>query len=674
VNGASAPPEQPPADGTLRVVIENISPCVDGGRFAAKRTLGDHVTVRADVFADGHDVVGCALLFRSETAGDWQRVAMTPLGNDRWQGGFEVRELGRWLYTVEAWVDHLQTWRLDLLKKHAADQPLEVELLRGAQLVQAVAARAAPTDAPRLVQWARDLADAQLQVEQRVELAQSAALHGLAQSCAADPGAVRRQPPLALQIDRVRARYSSWYELMPRSTAGAPAARGTLASCEARLGYVAQMGFDVLYLPPIHPIGTAQRRGPNNQPEAAPDDPGSPWAIGAEAGGHKAIDPQLGTLADFQRLVARAGELGIEIALDLAFQCSPNHPYVREHPEWFLHRPDGTIQYAENPPKQYPDIYPFYFECAAWRELWLELASIVEFWIEQGVRIFRVDNPHTKPFALWEWLIARVRARHPEVIFLAEAFTRPHVMYRLAKLGFTQSYTYFAWRNTCQELTAYFSELSTPPVSEFFRPNLWPNTPDILSEYLQFGGRPAFMARLVLAATLGASYGIYGPAYELMEHEARESGSEEYRDSEKYQIRHWDLTRSDSLSEFIARVNRIRREHPALQSDAGLLFHPVDNDALIAYSKTAPGGADAILTVVNLDPHHRQSGWLQLDLDALGLAAERSFQAHDLLSGARFLWQGRRNYVALDPQQTGPAHVLRIRRRVRTERDFDYFL
>jgi len=671
---APLPAAQLPCEGTLRVVIENIAPCVDGGRFAVKRTCGEHITVQADVFADGHDVVSCVLLYRPQQQHEWQRAPMSALGNDRWQGGFEAGEPGRWLYTIEAWVDHLQTWRLDLRKRHVASQQLQVELLRGAQLVRALAARAHGADAPRLMQWAQDLADSGLGMEQRVALAQSAALHGLAQSYP-DPQAVRRhEPPLALQVERVRARYSTWYEMLPRSAASALGARGTLADCEARLPYVAQMGFDVLYLPPIHPIGNAQRRGPNNQPTAAPGDPGSPWAIGSEAGGHKAIDPSLGTLADFHRLVAHAGEFGIEIALDLTFQCSPDHPYVHEHPEWFLARPDGTIQYAENPPKQYPDIYPFYFETAAWRDLWLELASIVEYWIAQGVRIFRVDNPHTKPFALWEWLIARVHSSRPDVIFLAEAFTRPHVMYRLAKLGFTQSYTYFAWRNTRHELTEYFRELASPHVSEFFRPNLWPNTPDILSEYLQFGGRPAFMARLVLAATLGASYGIYGPAFELMEHEAHESGSEEYRDSEKYQIRHWDLARPDSLRDFIASINRIRREHPALQSNAGLLFHPVDNDALIAYSKTAPGGADAILTVVNLDPHHGQSGWLELDLDALGLASERMFQAHDLLSGARFLWQGRRNYVALDPLQNGPAHVLRIRRRVRTERDFDYFL
>jgi starch synthase (maltosyl-transferring) len=448
---------------------------------------------------------------------------------------------------------------------------------------------------------------------------------------------------------------------------------GTFADTEALLPYIAGMGFDVLYLPPIHPIGVTERKGKNNSTQPEQDDPGSPWAIGSAEGGHKAIHPQLGTLEDFKRLMATAGEYGIEIALDIAFQTSPDHPYVREHPEWFLKRPDGTIQYAENPPKKYQDIYPFYFECAAWRELWNELKSVVEYWIAQGVRIFRVDNPHTKPFAMWEWLISEVKRARPDVIFLSEAFTRPKVMYRLAKLGFTQSYNYFPWRNTKHELIAYFTELYSPPVIDFFRANLWPNTPDILPEYLQYGGRAAFMTRLTLAATLGASYGIYGPAFELMEHQAREPGSEEYLDSEKYQLRHWDLDRPDSLRDFIARVNRIRREHVALQSDRGLKFHHTDNDSLLAYSKTAETGEDAILVIVNLDPHHVQSGWVDLDLATLELPPDLPFQVHDLLSGARFLWRGARNYVSLDPQHS-PAHIFRIRRRVRSERDFDYFL
>jgi starch synthase (maltosyl-transferring) len=611
-----------------RVIIENLSPLVDGGRFPVKRVIGDDVTVEADVFADGHDVVSCALLFRADPEKEWTRAPMVPLGNDRWRGKFPVRALGRYHYTVVGWIDHLATWRRDIAKKEEAGQDISVDVLRGKELE-------------------RTGVDPEL--------------------------TVRYDPPLTVEVDRVRARFSTWYELFPRSASPEPERHGTFADVEALLPEISAMGFDVLYLPPVHPIGTSERKGPNNVVGAGKNDPGSPWAIGGTAGGHKALHPQLGTMAQFERLVSRARELDIDIALDIAFQCSPDHPYVREHPEWFLKRPDGTIQYAENPPKKYQDIYPFNFETPAWRELWAELTSVVKFWIGHGVRVFRVDNPHTKPFLMWDALIAEVKREHPETLFLSEAFTRPKVMYRLAKGGFTQSYTYFTWRNTKPEITEYFTSLTQPPVSEFFRPNLWPNTPDILPEYLQFGGRAAFMTRLVLAATLGASYGIYGPAFELMEHEPREPGSEEYLDSEKYQLRAWDRKRPDSLRDFIARVNRIRHENAPLQSDSGLRFHKIENDSLIAYSKTTPDGADAVLAVANLDPHHAQAGWLDLDLASLGLPADRPFQVHDLLSGARFLWNGPRNFVSLDPSQT-PAHVFRVRRRVRTEKDFDYFL
>ena len=585
-------------NGKIRIVVENIQPQVDCGRFAAKRLVGDTVIVEADVFADGHDKVKCELLYRFDADTEWRTAAMQALGNDRWRATFVAQQIGLYRFTVRAWLESVLDWQ-----------------------------RNEPTD-PELV--------------------------------------FQHEPPVSLVVERERAGFSSWYEFFPRSV-------GTFKECEAHLPYVAQMGFDVVYLPPIHPIGKAFRKGANNSLTPQPDEPGSPWAIGGVEGGHKSIHPQLGTLEDFKRLVGKATALGIEIALDLAFQTSPDHPYVREHPEWFLKRPDGTIQYAENPPKKYQDIYPFYFESDAWQELWTELKSVVEFWIAQGVSIFRVDNPHTKPFGLWEWLIGEVHKEHPDIIFLAEAFTRPKVMYRLAKLGFTQSYTYFTWRNGKQELIDYFTELSRPPVADFFRPNLWPNTPDILNEYLQFGGRPAFMVRLVLAATLSANYGIYGPAFELLEHEPREPGSEEYRDSEKYQTRDWDLKRADSLRDFLARMNRIRRDHPALQRDRQLRFHDIDNDALIAYSKTTAQGDDSMLIIVNLDPHHAQSGWLKLDLSTLGVPAEEPFQAHDLLGGARFLWRGPRNYVALDPAHS-PAHIFRIRRKVRTERDFDYFL
>jgi starch synthase (maltosyl-transferring) len=464
--------------------------------------------------------------------------------------------------------------------------------------------------------------------------------------------------------------------MFPRS-AGADGEHGTFRDLESRLDYVAGMGFDVLYLPPIHPIGTTHRKGKNNARTALPGDVGSPWAIGSPEGGHKSVHPELGTLEDFRRLVRTAREKGLEIALDVAFQCSPDHPYVAEHPDWFRTRPDGTIQFAENPPKKYEDIVPFDFDTADRRALWDELASVFEHWIAQGVEIFRVDNPHTKPFRFWEWLIDRIHAEHPEVIFLSEAFTRPKVLYRLAKLGFTQSYNYFPWRNHKGELVEYFTELTRSEVVEYCRPSLWPNTPDILTERLQGGGRPAFAQRLVLAATLGASYGIYGPAFELQESAPREPGSEEYLDSEKYQLRSWDLERPDSLRDLIARVNRIRRENPALQQNRTLVFHGVDNDRMLCYSKSAEEHSNVVLVVVNLDPHHRQSGWTSLDLEALGLGEEaredRPFQVHDLITDARYLWQGGRNYVELDPHAV-PAHVFRIRRRVRREEDFDYFV
>lgn len=657
----------------VRVVIENITPLVDCGRFPAKRAVGESVTVEADVFTDGHDSVAATLFYRHEGVSEWNSVPMSALGNDRWQARFRVQSLGRYQFTVAGWVDHFETWRRGLAKKYEAGQDVELDLRQGAALALSVSEHVREAEARTLEEWSNAISDPLRDREERVALAQSDTIHDLARRHP-DPQTVARHEPAALiDVDRLRARYSTWYELFPRSASPTPGRHGTFADVESLLPEVAAMGFDVLYLPPIHPIGATERKGPNNNPRANPGDPGSPWAIGSVEGGHKSIHRELGTLEDFRHLLAAAGSLGVELALDIAFQCTPDHPYVRDHPEWFLKRPDGSIQYAENPPKKYQDIYPFWFETPDWKSLWAELKSVFEYWIAQGVRIFRVDNPHTKSLAFWEWVIAQIRRTQPDVIFLSEAFTRPKVMYRLAKAGFTQSYTYFPWRNLKREIEAYFTELTTPPVREFFRANLWPNTPDILPEYLQFGGRPAFMVRLVLAATLGASYGIYGPAFELMEARPREPGSEEYLDSEKYQVRSWDRGRNSSLREFIARVNRIRRENAALQADHGLMFHPVDNDMLIAYSKTNDTGAESVLVVANLDPHHTQSGWVTLDLSPLALPAETSFQMDDLLSGSRFLWRGARNFVSLDPQHS-PAHIFRVRRRVRTEKDFDYFL
>jgi len=661
------------ATGQARVVIEGVKPEIDGGRFPIKRVIGEKVVVEADIFVDGYDVMSALLLYRKENDPEWVESAMEPLINDRWHGSFVVTEIGRYVYTILAWVDQFKSWRRDLAKKSQAGQEVSVELLVGARLITEASQRAPEPQAQRMKEWVSTLQSPQVTEQVKVQLVLSQELSGSMDNYPDRRFATTYPKELVVVVDRQKARFSAWYEMFPRSCAGEPGRHGTFKDCEARLPYVAAMGFDVLYLPPIHPIGQAHRKGKNNSPVAGPDDPGTPWAIGSKAGGHKSVHPQLGTLEDFQSFVAQAREYGLEIALDVALHCTPDHPYVEEHPEWFRWRPDNTVQYAENPPKKYEDIYPFEFETENWQELWEELRSIVLFWIEQGIRIFRVDNPHTKPFGFWEWLIADIKASYPDVVFLAEAFTRPKVMYQLAKLGFTQSYTYFAWRNTKWELIQYFIELTQTEVREYFRPNLWPNTPDILTEYLQFGGRPAFMARLVLASTLAASYGIYGPAFELCENRPREPGSEEYLDSEKYEIKNWDIARPDSLKDFIGRVNRIRRDNPALHSDWSLRFHEVNNEQLICYSKRTEDLSNVVLVVVNLDPHHTQSGWIEFPLEELGIDAQRPYQMHDLLSDARYLWQGSRNYVELNSQIV-PAHVFRIRRRVRTEQDFDYYM
>jgi len=667
---AQASVPYPALEGRARVIIESLKPQIDGGRFPIKRVTGQSVVVEADVFTDGHDAVRAELCWRRAAEGAWQRVTMKPLGNDRFRASYPVDELGRYAYTVEAWVDHLLSWRLELARRVDAED-IASALLQGAALIDQAATRAASSDAEMLSAWA-----AQLRGSQAPAARQRMALDDERYAVAArypDRGLAIRASELQVMVDPPLAGFSAWYEFFPRSCAPEPGKHGTLRDCEARLRYAAEMGFDVVYVPPIHPIGQSKRKGANNTLNPSSDAPGSPWAIGSTKGGHTAVHPQLGVLEDFRAFVRAARAHKLEVALDIAFQSSPDHPFVQAHPEWFRHRPDGSVQYAENPPKKYQDIYPFDFESSAWRELWRELADVFRFWIGEGVTIFRVDNPHTKPFAFWEWAIGELKREHPELIFLAEAFTRPKVMHRLAKLGFTQSYTYFAWRNTKQELMQYFTELTQGEGREYFRPNCWPNTPDILTEYLQFGGRPAFLARLVLAATLSANYGIYGPAFELTEHEPREPGSEEYLNSEKYEIRHWDLEREDSLRLFIARVNGIRRDNPALHSDWSLRFHPIGNEQMICYSKSSDEGANVILTVVNLDPYHTQSGWVELDLEALGVDEQGPYQVHELLSGARYLWHGARNFVQLDPSSV-PAHVFRLRRRVRTERDFDYFL
>ncbi len=659
-----------PGEGRCRAVIEGIYPAVDGGRFPAKRAAGDRLVVEADVFGDGHDTLRCVLRYRREEAAAWTEAEMRFEDNDRWRGEFEVGAPGRCRYTVTAWADVFLTWRKDFAKR-VEPSDVSLALQSGAELVAQAAARAKGADARTLSGIADKLKGAG-KLEARQELALGDELLTLMNRYPDRSFADTSSPELRLTVDPRRARCSAWYEMFPRSTADAPGRHGTFRDCEMRLPYVAELGFDVLYLPPIHPVGRVNRKGRNNALKATPDDPGSPWAIGSHEGGHKAVNPALGTLDDFRRLVSAARELGIEVALDIAFQCAPDHPYVQQHPQWFRWRPDGTVQYAENPPKKYEDIYPFNFECDDWPALWQELKSVFTFWVEHGVTIFRVDNPHTKPFAFWEWLIAEIQRDHPEAMFLSEAFTRPKVMHRLAKIGFTQSYTYFPWRNTKLELSEYFSELASHASREYFRPNHWPNTPDILTAYLQHGGRPAFMTRLVLAATLGANYGIYGPAFEHCENVPREPGSEEYRNSEKYEVRFWDLAKPDSLRTLVAAVNRARRENPALQQEWNIQFIPVDNDELICYTKYTNDRSNVVIMVVNLDPHHRQSGWLEVPLDQLGIDRERSYEVEDLLSGTSYLWQGARNYVELNPQAC-PAHVFKVIKRLRSERDFENF-
>ena len=584
-------------------------------------------------------------------------------GNDEWRASFRVDEVGRYEYSVEAWVDPFLSWRQEVAIKAGAGLDVSTELMEGAALVAEAAARcegiepAATGDRQQLEEEARRLGGHADQAA-RLDAALRDHLLGLMMRHADRRLASVYGRVLPVVVDRERARFGAWYEMFPRSWGPDPTRSATFREAAKHLENVAALGFDVVYLPPIHPIGTSFRKGRGNSLVPAPGDPGSPWAIGSADGGHKAVEPGLGTIEDFDAFVAAAGRLGLEVALDLAYQCSPDHPYVNEHPEWFRHRPDGTIKYAENPPKKYQDIYPLDFESPAWPALWEELLEVVRFWIGHGVSIFRVDNPHTKPYRFWGWLIAEIRQDHPSTIFLAEAFTRPRIMYHLAKLGFTQSYSYFTWRNTKAELEDYFTELTTSEVREYFRPNLFANTPDILHAYLQHGGPAAFRVRLVLAATLGASYGIYS-GFELCEDRAA-PGTEEYLESEKYQIRQWDWDRPGHIKDLVATMNRIRRENAALQFDLGLRFHETDNPELLCYSKTSPDGANVVFVVVNLDPRSGQHGQVRMPTFDLGIAEDSPYVVHDLLTDATYTWRGQWNYVRLEPTSV-PAHILRVK-------------
>lgn len=640
-----------------RVVIEPVAPVVDGGRFASKATVGEIVTVTADLFADGHVRIAGALRYRP-AGGDWSEVPLVAGVNDRWTASFTPDAIGPWEYQLVGWVDHFETWRQGTAKKVAAGQDVGVELEIGLGLVDLLSARARAADREALGAVRADLAAGRVprMLEDPAEQASAAALSW---RCGPRQPISRTPEAFAVTVDRERARFSAWYEFFPRSTVDGTDRHATLADAVDRLDHVAEMGFDVVYLPPIHPIGVTHRKGPNNTTTAADDDVGVPWGIGGRGGGHTAVHPDLGTVDDVVRLADECRNRGIDLALDMAFQCSPDHPWVTEHPEWFDHRPDGTVQYAENPPKRYEDIYPLHFENDDWQGLWTALRDVMLFWVQRGVKVFRVDNPHTKPFAFWEWAIAEIRRDHPDVLFLSEAFTRPRVMERLAKLGFTQSYTYFAWRTERWELEEYLRDLTTRTV-DYFRPNFWPNTPDILTEQLQTGGRAVFRSRAVLAAMLTASWGVYGPAFELGEHRPRNEGSEEYLDSEKYQLRSWDLDQAGSLAPLLGRLNEIRRSEPALQTDRTLHFHDAADPRVLCWSKTDPHGEGApILVVVNLDPHDRAATTVDVDWRALGLAYDATYELTDLLGGGSYTWHGAVNYVELAPWAL-VAHVFSV--------------
>jgi len=643
----------PPAAFLRRghLVIENVAPAVECGRYRAKAVVGDLVEVTADIFRDGPALLQAAVRYKGPKDAKWREAPMLHLENDLWGGSFRPGHVGRFQYTIEAWTDRFGTWRRDLRKRVDAGQEVQLELEEGALMIEARLESATAKDRRHMTKAIDAL---------RAGNAEAAFDEDLARimiRVADRSDATRFEPMLEMTVDRERARFGAWYELFPRST-GAGGRHGTFKTAAKALERVADMGFDVVYLPPIHPIGEQFRKGRNNTLDPASEDPGSPWAIGSKEGGHKDVHPELGTLKDFDDFVAAAGKLGLEVCLDFAIQCSPDHPWVTEHPEWFNHRPDGTIKYAENPPKRYQDIYPINFDTEDREGLWMELRSVLDHWIDHGVKIFRVDNPHTKAFPFWEWCINSIQEQHPDTIFLAEAFTRPKVMHGLAKLGFTQSYTYFTWRNTKWELEDYMRELTAPAEAAYFRPNFFANTPDILHEYLQTGGPPAFKVRFLLAALLSPSYGLYS-GYELYENVPVKWGSEEYLDSEKYQLKARDWSSRDSLERYIKRINDVRRKHPALAELTNLTIHGTDKDSVMAFSKVSPG-QDAVLVVVNLNPFHWEEATVNLDLDAMGIEPWSSYEVHDVVTDTTFVWHGPSNYVRLDPYEE-PAHVFIVR-------------
>jgi starch synthase (maltosyl-transferring) len=658
-----------------RVIIEAVEPQVDCGRYPIKRVVGEKVVVLADIYKEGHDKLAAAIKYRRQGETDWQTAPMAFWDNDRWRGEFSVGGLGRWEYTIEGYAERYLSWVDELTKKNLPGAVLTSELLEGLAIMRVSAGLASGEDQAR-VENIIEAIEAAMEIGQQDDAVALGTGHAMRALMTAYPDrseSAEYTPYLEIVTTRPAARFAAWYEFFPRSQSDVPGQHGTLQDCIRLLPRIKALGFDVIYLPPIHPIGHAFRKGKNNSLIAGPDDVGSPWAIGNEHGGHTGLEPQLGTWADWDDFAAACRQQEIEIALDYVMNCSPNHPYVTEHPDWFYHRPDGSIKYAENPPKKYQDVYPLNFGTEDRAGLWQEMLHIFLFWIDKGVTTFRVDNPHTKPVAFWEWVIGEVHRQHPGTVFLAEAFTKPKMMRLLAKAGFTQSYTYFTWRNTKPELTEYITELTTGPMKEYYTGNFFANTPDILPEILQIGGRPAFVMRAVLAATLSSVYGIYS-GFELCENQPI-PGKEEYLDSEKYELkqRDWEMDSPNNIAPIIARLNQIRRERPALQRYNEVRFFEVDNPHIIGYYKMSEDGSDIVACVVNLDPFHVQESLVHLPLAEFGLKADELFQAHDLLHDERYLWRGASNYVKLEP--TGKmAHVFKIRRWQHYEAGFDYFV
>lgn len=641
-----------------RLIIENVLPQLDGGAFFIKRIIDQNVDVKANVFGDGHDIIACCVKYKHENEKKWQEVRLSPTGNDEWKATFKVTKQGYYSYFIEGWVDYALNWQHGTERKIQDNQHVKSELLEGAEYCQAILKEVTAAEKTYLTAAIKAFQD-EKQYKKATEIALSKELHHIFEKYPTQTLA-NASPELKIYVDRKKALFSTWYEFFPRSASPEKGKHGTFKDCEALLPRVAAMGFDTLYFPPIHPIGEVNRKGKNNATNAEKGDVGSPWGIGSHLGGHKATHPELGTIDDFKALVKKAKSMGIEVAMDYALQAAPDHPYVKDFPQWFKWRPDGTVQYAENPPKKYQDIQPIYFESGDWKNLWKELLDVALFWIEEcDIKIYRVDNPHTKPFYFWGWLIAEIKKKHPDVLFLAEAFTAPKVMNELAKQGFSQSYTYFTWRNTKAELIEYVEELTQSEQKEFYRPNFWPNTPDILPYALQSGNESVYLHKYFLASTLSSSVGLYGPVYEYMISEAM-PGKEEYFNSEKYEFYNWDWTVQNKLITVISRLNKIRHEHASLQQTNNIEFCKTDNDQVIAYYKFDDDKQDETLMICNIDPYYAKQTWVQLPLKSLGIKEGQPIRVIELITGNSYIWDKEWNFVELHPSL--PFHLFKIQK------------